>query len=67
MVTIFVNDSPKEVAESTTVTALLQELGLQKPYLAVSINETIVPRRQHATTLLTQNDRILIVQAVGGG
>lgn len=64
---VSINQQPQNVAAKTTVDQLLVQLGLRKPYLAVAINENIIPRRQHAETELQDNDEITIVQAVGGG
>ena len=64
---IFVNDEPIDAAESSTVAALLQELGLAGKPVAVEVNLQLVPRQQHAEHVLRSNDRLEIVTLVGGG
>ena len=46
---------------------LLQRLELTGRRLAVELNRDIVPRSQHAATVLVEGDQIEIVHAIGGG
>jgi len=50
-----------------TVADLLASLGYENQRLAVELNGQIVPKSEHATTSLKQNDAVEIVVAVGGG
>jgi sulfur carrier protein len=62
-----VNGELREVAEGSTVVALLAQLGLGDRPIAVERNAEIVPRAQHATTVLQEGDKLELVQFVGGG
>ena len=58
--------------ESTTLPSdkledLLDSLNLQNKRYAVEINREIIPRSKHSSYQLSENDRIEIVEAVGGG
>lgn len=64
---IEVNGEPREVAHGTTVTALLQLLSVADGPVAVERNREIVPRAQHASTLLHEGDVLEVVHFVGGG
>ena len=64
---IFVNAEAREVAEDISVAALIAQLDLQGRRIAVEVNEDIVPRSQHAHTVLRDGDRVEIVHAIGGG
>ncbi len=64
---IVVNGRPRSVPEDTTVAELIAELGLQAEHVAVERNRTIVPRAEHARTVLQDGDRLEIVTFVGGG
>lgn len=64
---ILVNGEPREVADSFTVSDLLQELELIGRRLAVEVNLEIVPRSQHAEHQLQAGDKVEIVHAIGGG
>ncbi len=64
---IIVNDASRVVPEGTTVESLLGILGLKPRFLAVERNRQVVPRGDHAATVLADGDRIEIVTLVGGG
>jgi sulfur carrier protein len=64
---IEVNGERREVPEGITVAALLAELGIAAGPVAVERNRAIVPRAQHASTPLSDGDRLEVVQFVGGG
>lgn len=64
---ITINGDPKELQDSLTVTALLEELGIQIGRVAVELNLDIVPKARFADTLLKDGDRLEIVSFVGGG
>ena len=64
---IEVNGQPREVVEEMTVAALLQELGVAQPQVAVELNLQVVPRGRHAQTVLHDGDRLEVVTLVGGG
>ena len=67
MPTIVVNGEPRPLPSPGTVAGLLVELGLAGRRIAVERNGEIVPRSLHERSRLTENDRIEIVVAVGGG
>lgn len=64
---IQLNGEPYQLPDGQSVADLLQRLDLSGRRLAVELNLEIVPRSQHATTLLVEGDRIEVVHAIGGG
>jgi sulfur carrier protein len=66
-VKVRVNGAERELAEGTSVAALLAELGLASERVAVERNGRLVPRREHASTVLVRDDELEIVTLVGGG
>jgi sulfur carrier protein len=64
---ITVNGQAREVDDGSTVAALLETLGLDPRQLAVERNLELVPRAEHAATLLGAGDRVEVVTLVGGG
>ena len=64
---IEVNGERREVADGTTVSALLRELEVTQPHVAVEVNLEVVPRARHAATTLRDGDRLEVVTLVGGG
>jgi thiamine biosynthesis protein ThiS len=67
MMEISVNGQLQQVDENYTIAQLLGTLGLENQRLAVELNLAIVPRSLFGTRILTQGDKIEIVQAIGGG
>jgi len=63
---LIINGTPRDHRE-TTLAELLAALQLDANRVAVEINHQIVARDAFATTLLQENDRLEIVQFVGGG
>jgi sulfur carrier protein len=62
-----VNGEPREVAAGLTVRGLIELLELHEGPVAVERNGEVVPRAEHATTLLAEGDALEIVHFVGGG
>lgn len=65
--TVYINGQAREFSAGLNVQELLSALKVEQQRLAVELNGEILPRRLFADTLLTQGDRIEIVQAIGGG
>ncbi|HRJ01227.1 MAG TPA: sulfur carrier protein ThiS [Hyphomonas sp.] len=68
---IMLNGEPLEIAAGTTVAMLVQRLsqetGRDPRGIAVERNREIVPKSEHAMTVLEDGDRLELVQFVGGG
>ena len=64
---VTVNGKSHQVDDGTTVIDLLRTAGVPENYLAVEINDDVVPREQHATRTIHDGDRIEVVTLVGGG
>ncbi len=65
---IFINDEKREVKPSISVFELLDDLSLNEaPGTAVAVNNQIVLQKNRSTTLLKENDNILIINASKGG
>jgi sulfur carrier protein len=62
-----VNGEVHEVPEKLTVRGLIEHLNLTEGPVAVERNREIVPRAEHAATLLVEDDELEIVHFVGGG
>ena len=64
---IQLNGEALELPEGQSVADLLARLDLAGRRVAVELNLDIVPRSQHAVTLLRDGDRVEVVHAIGGG
>lgn len=64
---IKINGETEEVSEGCSVYQLIQQMDLVDKRIAVELNCEIVPRSQFPEVMLSADDRIEIVQAIGGG
>ena len=69
--TITLNGEAHEIEPGTTVAMLVAMLsgeeGRDPRGVAIERNLEIVPKSEHASTLIEDGDRIEVVQFVGGG
>jgi len=61
------NGDPVELGDGATVDDLLARLGLGSKWVLVERNGEAVNRRDLATTVLADGDRLELVRAVAGG
>jgi sulfur carrier protein len=64
---VIINGESRTVLQGTTVAALIAELGLADRRVAVERNREVVPRAEHASTVLASGDKLELVTFVGGG
>lgn len=64
---VWVNGEAREVPEGTTLAALLAQLRVGGPGVAVEVNAEVVRRARHPEHRLNPQDRVEIVTFVGGG
>lgn len=64
---ITLNEQPLELAQTLSVSALLEQLKRHQPGTALAINQTIIPRADWATHQVQDGDDILLFQAIAGG
>ena len=64
---ISVNGEQHKFGRDISLMDLLQALALTEGRIAVEVNGEIVPRSQFATQQIIHQDKIEIVQAIGGG
>lgn len=65
--TVTVNGEIHPLNRSMTIAELLQDLNLPREGIAVAVNASVIPRKDHAHTLLNEGDVIEIIRAVAGG
>lgn len=64
---IDLNGKPRPITGGTTVSKLIEELGLANQACAVEVNKRLVRKAQHAEHELADGDHVEIVTLVGGG
>jgi thiamine biosynthesis protein ThiS len=64
---ISLNGEKKDIPAGLTVRALLEHLDIKPERVAVEINEEIVRKATYAEVPVKENDRVEVVQFMGGG
>ena len=64
---IAINGEPRTLEDGLSLQQLISLLGLEHKRLAIEVNQEIVPRSEHDSYILKQDDKVEIVQAIGGG
>ena len=67
MMSVTVNGEAREVAPGTSVSGLLNELGLHPRLIVVEYNREILDRTSFDTTEVQAGDNLELVHFVGGG
>jgi len=64
---VFVNGAEKDFSGATSLAELITQLDLPAARIAIELNREVVRRSDWGSTMLKDEDRIEIVQFVGGG
>lgn len=64
---VFINHTAHEIEEDSTISLLIQKLQLPIKGIAISVNETVIPKAQWESHQLNNQDQILIITASQGG
>lgn len=64
---IFINDQSVECEENCTISTLLSHQEIQPVNIAVAVDNTVIPRIQWESTLVTAGSHLIIIKAVQGG
>jgi len=64
---IIINGQEKKIIENTTLKILLKELSLEDKVMAAAINMQIVKQDSWDTFILKDNDKLELLDFVGGG
>ena len=64
---IQLNGDLYEIKDGTNLNELLNELKIQKNKIAVEVNGEIVEKNKYTNLILNKDDKVEIVQFIGGG
>jgi len=64
---ITLNGAPRELRAGTSVSALVDVLGLPPDSVAVEVGDRLVRRSDRTERVLVDGDRVEVVTLVGGG
>ena len=67
MAKIQLNGDLYEINNGTSLNELLNKLKIQKNKVAIEVNGEIVEKNKYSNLILNKNDRVEIVQFIGGG
>ena len=67
VITVSINGAARQLPVTTSVAALIEEMGMTGKRIALERNGEIVPRSLFAAQRLADGDKLEIVVAVGGG
>ena len=67
MAKIQLNGDLYEINNGTSLNELLNKLKIQKNKVAVEVNGEIVEKNKYSDLILNKNDKVEIVQFIGGG
>lgn len=64
---IAINGEQRTLEDGLNLQQLISILELENKRLAIEVNHEIIPRSEHTSYILKQDDKVEIVQAIGGG
>ena len=64
---IQLNGDPYEINSGTNLNELLNKLKIQKNKVAIEVNGEIIEKNKYPNLILNKNDKVEIVQFIGGG
>lgn len=67
MITLTINGKSKELEGPTSLVSYLDAMNVNKQFIAVAYNGTVIQRAELDTITLGEGDNVEIVRAVGGG
>ena len=64
---IQLNGKSYKISDGTNLNELLNKLKIQKNKVAIEVNGEIVEKNKYPNLILNKNDKVEIVQFIGGG
>ncbi len=64
---VFINGEKKYFSENNSLFFILNCMAIDRNGIAIEINHTVVPKSQYKNIIIKNDDKIEIVQFIGGG
>ena len=64
---IYINGKKKIINVNYNLNNILEDFSLQNKLVAIELNKEVVPKSKYKTKKINQNDRIEILELIGGG
>ncbi len=66
-INVFINEIKTNTSKKTSIELLLSNLGVKNKFIAVEVNQMIIPKSDYKNYYLKENDKVEIIKAIGGG
>ena len=64
---IYINGKKKNINSNCNLINILEKYSLKNKLIAVEINQEVIPKSSYKTKKVNINDRIEILELIGGG
>ena len=64
---IYINGKKKNINSNCNLIDILKEYSLINKLVAVEINQEVIPKSSYKTITIKKNDKIEILELIGGG
>ena len=64
---IYINGKKKNINSNCNLISILEEFSLKNKLVAIEINQEVIPKSNYKTKKINKNDRIEILELIGGG
>lgn len=64
---IYINGKKKNINFNYNLINILEDFSLENKLIAIELNKEVVPKSKYKTKRIKQNDRIEILELIGGG
>ena len=64
---IYINGKKKNINSNCNLIDILKEYSLINKLVAVEINQEVIPKSSYKTIKINKNDKIEILELIGGG
>ena len=64
---IYINGKKKNININDNLNNILEDFSIKNKLVAIELNEEVVPKSKYKTKRISQNDRIEILELIGGG
>ena len=64
---IYINGKKKNINSNYNLINILEEYSLKNKLIAIEINQEVIPKSNYKTKKINKNDRIEILELIGGG
>lgn len=64
---IYINGKKKNINSNYNLINILEEYSLNNKLVAIEINQEVIPKSRYKTITINKNDKIEILELIGGG